>query len=479
MKTLIVITSYNRKDSLRKLVDNLLAEENCDIVIFDDHSKDRPSFKGKQNVRVVVNPEHRGKTGFWQTYNDIFDYCKKYHYDYYIILPDDVEPCPNFVEVAIEAYNRSGFICLSPFLTNRSILAGVSRWGGKPIREREGFYETGYFDCCGIMKSDFFECLNWHMLPIAPSTNPFRSSGVGRQITTRLQAAGKRMGHVKRTMLATTDDPSAMNAEERKRHPIYANWRDNEGCVDVHMASLWRDGHVVKTADTLMKQPELSSLFVTLNNYSDEQYKKVDAEFKKMSAAYGKRIVTRRCDNRKGSNEKLGMLTRGTSRYFAFADDDILYPADYLLRLIHGCNIHNAAVSLHGGILRQFPLRHYYNGGRSMKSRNITIESDTRVDILGTGFGLLKREWFTNDELKKIYATAPETSMDDIILSCYLANKGIDRWVLEHAGRCIAIKRPAAGDGYVFNKYKDNDSEQVKYINANYPTSALVKKLRK
>ena len=76
------------------LVAALLVQSNCDIVIFDDKSSEMFTIDEKYNERVklITSNTHRGKAGFWQTYQDIFDYCKSHEYDYYIILPDDVEP---------------------------------------------------------------------------------------------------------------------------------------------------------------------------------------------------------------------------------------------------------------------------------------------------------------------------------------------------------------------------------------------------
>ena len=469
-KILTIITHYNRTDSLCRLVKNLSASNNTDIVVFDDKTPNwAVPFVGGPRVQVVTAPEHRGKAGFWQTYNDIFNYCKEHEYDYYIILPDDVEPCPNFVTKAIEAYDKAGCICLSPLLTNRSLLPGISRWGRKPIIRKDWGYLTSYFDCCTICRRDFFEALNWHMLPILPSGNPFRSSGVGRQITTRLQAAGKPMGHVRRTLLTICETDSQMNPEERRKHPMYADWRDNEPCVDVHMAALWRDGHVIKTAESLLQNPELLTLYVTLNSFTPEQFKQTkDALTFMAKDMYHKKIVIRKGTNAKGSNEKLSQLPKSKAKYIAFADDDILYPENHLLRLIAGCNVHNAAVSLHGSVLKCFPIRKYYFGDRHMLSWNIDVNADTKADFIGTGVGMIKREWFTADELRDLYANAPETSMDDIILSCELSKKGIDRYVLEHLPGCIKVKEPKPSDDYVYERYKNNDSAQVDYINTHY-----------
>ena len=464
-RVLVAITSYNRNYSLMLLVEKLLDEPNVDIVIFDDKS-DKPLTIGNKRVTKLTNPEHRGKAGFWRTFNDIFAYCKEHEYDYYIILPDDVEPCPEFVKECIAAYENAGKpICLSPLVTNRTLLPGISRWGRKPIERKDGYYLTHYFDCCTVCRRDFFEALKWMLVPIVPSADPYKSSGVGRQITLRLQEKGKKMCHVERTLLSLVDTESVMNALERKRHPMVANWEDDYECVDVHMASLYRGGHLLKTLETIVGQPEVATVFVTLNNYTQQQYKETMDGIKELCKRLACRIVTRRAKNQKGSNEKLSQLSKSTAPYIAFADDDILYPKDYFLRLIHGIRLHNGGVAFHGGILKRFPTDKYYDGGRVMKSWNINVPEETKVDIMGTGVGMIRRDWFSDEELKALYTNAPTTSMDDIILSCALSQKGIERWVLAHPGKVIKTKDPHPDDQYVYDRYKNDDAEQVEYIN--------------
>lgn len=467
-RVLVAITSYNRQDELINLCASLQDDEHQsiipDIAVFDDCTPSLTIFRGP-GIKLIQSADHRGKAGFWKTYNDIFAYCKEHEYDYYIILPDDVEPCPDFIEKAIKAYNDCGGICISPLLTNRSLAPGISRWGRKPIERKDGYYLTHYFDCCTVCRRDFFEALHWMLAPIAPHPDPHRSSGVGRQVTIRLQEQGKRMCHVDRTLLTIVQSDSQMNPEERKRHPMVANYEDNFRCVDVHMASLYRGGHLLKTLQTLCGQPEVATVYVTLNNYTQPQFNETMAGIKDLQKQFGCKIVTRRAKNQKGSNEKLSQLPKSTAPYIAFADDDILYPQDYFLRLIHGIRLHNGGVAFHGGILKRFPIDKYYDGGREMKSWNITVPEDTKVDIIGSGVGMIRSEWFTTDELKALYADAPATSMDDIILSCVLSQNGIERWVLAHPARIIAIKEPHPDDQYVYDRYKNDDAAQVEYIN--------------
>lgn len=458
------------------LVDALHRGVAVDIAIFDDCSEWEKDW-GDTNldrVKVLRNPEHRGKEGFYKTYQDIFNYCKEHEYDYYVILPDDVVPCDNFIMKAIMAYNDApGCISMCPLVTNRSIAPGISRWGRKPILRTKQYYVTHYFDCCAIVRRDFFEALDWVMYRIEPSTNPYRSSGVGKQITERLQQKNKMMCHVRRTLLSTTEDDSQMNRQERERHPMYANVEDNKDCVDMYMASLWRDGHVIETIKSLLRQPELKTLTVVLNNYTDIQAIEVLKALEQYDL-YKVKLV--RGDNAKCSNEKLHYISNGTAKYFAFADDDLIYPEDYLMKLIAGCNVHNAAVSLHGGRIKQFPTDKYYNGGRKMYSWNRLLKEDTKVDIIGNGVALYKRAWFTPEELAALYKDAPTVSMDDIIMSCTLANMGIDRYVLAHGPRLVQHKPIKPTDNYVYDQYKNSDLFQVGYINTHLTRDMLVDK---
>ena len=479
MRTLVIITAYNRLTSLVRLAEELHSQdETTEFVVFDDHSDEQ--FKPMSpRVKVFSALEHLGKAGFWRTYNNIFAYCEEHEYDYYIILPDDVEPCPNFVAKCIDAYDKSGCICVSPLITNRSFLHGYSRFGNKKVTPTEWGFLSHYFDCCGIMKRDFFEALGWHMERIELSDNPYRSSGVGKQITERLQALGKPMGHVYRTLLATTNDESEMNKEERKLHPLYADWRDNEPCVDVHMASLWRGGHILKTVESVMKQPELNQIYATLNNYTDEQFEYATKELDALSKQYGKKINIRRGDNAKRSNEKMAQLYKSKAKYIAMCDDDIVYPTAYFMRMIQGCQANNAMVSWHGGTFVEWPLTRYYNhGSRHCLSWQREFKEDTPCDILGNVFTFFRRDMFTDAEYKQLYEEAGTCSMDDIYMGCLAAKKGIPRIVLWHFYEpgnplCPIHKEMFESDHYVYDQYKNHDPEQVEYLNTHMDKSML------
>ena len=82
-----------------------------------------------------------------------------------------------------------------------------------------------------------------------------------------------------------------------------------EKMVDVYMASLWRQGHMVISIKTLMIQPEFGTATICCNNYTDEQFEFVNKELN------DSRIKLHRTNNEKGSNEKLRFIHVGENPY--------------------------------------------------------------------------------------------------------------------------------------------------------------------
>ena len=75
-KVLVCITSYNRQDNLIGLCAALQDENNQsiipDIVVFDDCTPSLTIFRGP-GIKFIQSKEHRGKEGFWKTWQDIFN----------------------------------------------------------------------------------------------------------------------------------------------------------------------------------------------------------------------------------------------------------------------------------------------------------------------------------------------------------------------------------------------------------------------
>ena len=227
--------------------------------------------------------------------------------------------------------------------------------------------------------------------------------------------------------------------------------------VDIYTASLWRQGHVVISIKSLMIQPEFGTATICCNNYTDEQWEYVNSELNDL------KITLHRTNNEKGSNEKLRFIHIGNNEYICLADDDRIYPPDYLNKLIMGCEKYNAHVSLHGRIIPKGIIRSYYREPIATYNALQTVLQDVEVDIVSNCGSLFKRNFY--DDLDTWYDFCSIISMDDIYVNYFAKKKGIRRIVLGHQEGYVKHKKKSPEDDYVFDKYKYNDKPQTDFIN--------------
>jgi len=227
--------------------------------------------------------------------------------------------------------------------------------------------------------------------------------------------------------------------------------------VDIYMASLWRQGHVVKTVKSLLLNPEVGTITISCNNYTDEQWKFVNEMLN------DEKISLHRTNNEKGSNEKLRFVGIGHNYYICLADDDLIYPSNYLHKLVNGCEKYNAMVSLHGRILPKGNIISYYGQPLAVFRSLGNVEQDVEVDIASNCGSLFKREFY--DDLDKWYDFCGTTSMDDIYVNYFAKKRGIRRIVLEHREGYLKHKEQFLEDNYVFDKHRYDDKVQTEFIN--------------
>lgn len=233
--------------------------------------------------------------------------------------------------------------------------------------------------------------------------------------------------------------------------------KEYKNSVDVYMASLWRGGHAIISMKTLMRQPEFATATISCNNYTDEQWEIINEKLN------DPRITLHRTDNKKESNEKLKFIHTGTNPYICLADDDLIYPPNYLNYLIRGCEKYQAHVSLHGTILGKEKLQSYYKNRQKVFMRSQNIENDEEVDITSNCGSLFKRSFY--NDLDKWYDFCGNRSMDDLYVNYFAKKKGIKRMVLAHKKGYLNHKAILSSDNYVFDKYVNNDKEQTDFIN--------------
>jgi len=232
--------------------------------------------------------------------------------------------------------------------------------------------------------------------------------------------------------------------------------------VDVYIASLWRQGHCVKTIKSFLCQQELGTITVSCNNYTDDQWTYVK------NIILDPRVTFVRTQNEKGSNEKLRFIGDGTNHYLCLADDDIIYPRDYLHKLIDACDKHNAYVGLHGRVLPNRKIKSYYNDYKVVYRALRTVIKDREVDIVSNCGSLFKRSFF--DDLDSWYGQCSTTSMDDLHTNRHAKDNGIKRMVIAHKRNYLKHKIQVPIDDYVYERYKNNDLVQTDFVNQYFIT---------
>lgn len=252
-------------------------------------------------------------------------------------------------------------------------------------------------------------------------------------------------------------------------NPNYQKYWDeiNGRVVDVYIASLPRQLHVVETVKSVLANPQTLTITIVANNYSDELFEELKIQLLNINTITQVPIMLHRGNNAKESNEKLKYIAEGYGKYISFTDDDLLLAPNHYQKLIEGCEKYNAYVSLHGVCLHQLPIRSYYRD-RDVYRGLGTVLFDMEVDLASNCGSLFKRSFFTKEELESLYPNAPVHGMDDILMATLCRQKGIKRYVLSHVQGFMKHKEIRKEDNYVFDKYalvQGADKPMTDYIN--------------
>jgi hypothetical protein len=214
MRPLFLITSYNRKGNLKKIV-NLLKSRNLDYIIFDDGSSFNladPNF---------IKHEHRGKPGFWLTWKEMFRYCQKQsQYTHFAFLQDDMQSIQIDKILSLMAGQRRQEIY---HIYND----GRDRcWLDREPQPVDDSWRLVFFvDCVFICHRWLLHQLDYKILPIRESRferNPLISSGVGQQLTLRLRRVQCRIfqPHFGKSLADHGFIKSKMNPDARDQHKL-------------------------------------------------------------------------------------------------------------------------------------------------------------------------------------------------------------------------------------------------------------------
>ena len=113
-KTLIFTATYNEKENIKKLLEDLNhLNIDIDILVIDDNSPDKTweilqeLEKNSQNLKVIVRED---KSGLDTAHKLAFEYAKNNSYEKFISMDADLSHDPNEIPKMIDILNKSSFV---------------------------------------------------------------------------------------------------------------------------------------------------------------------------------------------------------------------------------------------------------------------------------------------------------------------------------------------------------------------------------
>ena len=218
MKILFIITSYKRLEMLKNLLVQLKGH---DIIVFDDNS----DFSIEGNGLIFHKfKENYGKKLAWIKFQKIFKKVKKMKkYDYYFMLPDDVEICEDFISKSIELWEGikdDKKISLSFSNPSRCKVSQFTMVEPKDVGD---VILTGWYDMMGLFTRDFINKVDITEIPLSRWEDmPSLGSGVGSQISNKFVDMDYNLYNCKELLVKHLGNGnlSLMNPEIRKNNPL-------------------------------------------------------------------------------------------------------------------------------------------------------------------------------------------------------------------------------------------------------------------
>lgn len=211
MKEAIFIFSFNREEMLKKVVEKVKGYE---YLIIDDDS----DFYLEDSR--FYSWTHYGKKEWWKLWNRAlilakFDYGNR---DLFIFTPDD------FLDLNIEKiFELHEKYKDGPYVYNIIRDHRDYCWNYKKVIDIDGeTQQIGFVDCGFFCNREVLEMLEFKINPIDPKRfkNKSISSGVGEQLTARINKLGIPIYRPVKSLAYHGTHPSVMNPEARKATKI-------------------------------------------------------------------------------------------------------------------------------------------------------------------------------------------------------------------------------------------------------------------
>ena len=462
--------TYNRPANARRLLSDVLAwagDYEVSVAVYDDASDedyaevaDMCRRHGFDYVRAGKN---HGKYGFWRWVGRMYNDQRTVQADYWYVAADDYRLSENFFERVIGVWSSIPSrrkVCLTTVRCHRALKGSFHE--GHQVELGHGWIHSGWMDCSQFSEDFFFKAMGYLVPEVTERQwrkNPKRGSGVGRAVTTHLVERHLELYCVENSLAIHVQADSVMNDPKMRRaNPLSANqFVEGERMhavlaehepVTAHLATVpWRAGQLERVVDSLYDH--VDQLCVYCNGHDE-----IPACLRR--ARIEVEIVPEDVIGDAGKFFWTGQY----GGYNFHCDDDIVYPPNYVHRMIRAIERYKrmAVVGIHGVLLPEEPSGSYYRNRDVLPCRH-ELEEDTQVNILGTGVIA-----YHSSTIELALGDFPAPNMADIWMGIAAKRQGVPMYCLAHEGGWIdALQGSKGADIY------------TRYCSADLPQSELVR----
>lgn len=419
MKVAFLITTYSRPTLCKSLVDAV--KSMGDVYIVDDGSSDGYNWAKNHNYKRVK--KNNGKQGYNKTVTLLWEMVKphKDNYDYFVMIPDDFIPEPNFLKKAINTWSAISDkkkICLNLY-TDRGRYGKPCWTAFNPVVFSEAI-KTQWVDMCFLAEKTFFDALNWNVPEIELQWNkrPELSSGVGAWISRKLHKAGFSLWQTHTSLFTAVETNSVMNGKRKASDELINTIIP--GRITAQIASVPEREDMLRQVVASLR-PQVDRIFVGLNNYDHTPDFLQEGEYIHLDNTTGDAAKFYGVENLQG--------------YFLSCDDDLVYPPGYVQYMINGLHKYGAITTLHG---KEYPrpfrgVQSYIENVRCLRD----AFHDVVVDVPGTGVMCLH-----TDMIKVRYSDFQIKNMADVWIAKLAHKQKVKIVALAHSANYLKYLNP-------------------------------------
>jgi hypothetical protein len=435
-----VIPTFNRGEKLIRLISsiaNQVKNSNFKVsfIVFDDGS-DSVEYSNNLDIHEIVEIDfvyqtfNHGKRKYWQLVNKIFGVLKERNTELFVYLADDLELVDDFIFKAYKSWmniSSERKIALNILKDHRT-----KNWTGYERHlvnfEKIKVFKTQWIDMAFISDSRMLD-YTLSLIPLSRwEKNPDASSGVGQQLSIRLNKDGYELYQVVETLAFHGSHESVMNREERLKNPLIVCDYGHKKSLGNKLSKssipivcgvatmLGRELSLKETVASIIDQ--VDQLIIYQNGYS--------ATFDFLKHPRIKVISSLDTGVDMGDAGKFYTISDHLNAIYFSIDDDLIYPSNYVERLVYELDKLNykAIITCHGRNLVEGASSYYKQIEKSFRCLD-GVKEFSQVQFGGTGVMA-----FHTEQVCISFKDFKLPNMADVWFALYANNKSIPIFVI-------------------------------------------------